>query len=226
MRECTTYQHFASRLPDTSWTRRADRADLRGRQAACGHARRALQRGAVSPVLPDGQPGRIRGGLFSDAPPPVRSHCAEPVEGGRGLLCQAGNGAADAAGRADLWVLPAHVPEDADETARRERLDLFACETAQAVAEILSLLEKRLDPALGSGAGRGASCAPCTSTSRREGAGTRRTGRSCRGQSMYIYCFSERLSGVRDTLAEFLSGYPADGCCLEGSLYWVRRLYL
>lgn len=125
------------------------------------------------------------------------------------------------------WALPAHVPPDADERARRETLDLFACETAQAVAEILGLLQERLNPALV----HALDVALLERAARPYEAQKRCWGASnwsavCAGSllMMYMERFPDRLPGVQDALIDaleaFLSSYPPDGCCLEGPLYW------
>ena len=220
------YQHFAGRLPDTTWTRRQIARIRENVRPLVGTHVEPFSEELFRQFYRTGSRVEYEAVYFQTR----RRLCAftalslweederwlaELEKALRALLAE------------PTWALPAHVPEDADETARRETLDLFACETAQAVAEILSLLEKRLNPALV----RALDEALFARAVRPYEAQKRRWGASnwsavCAGSLLmaYIYRFSERLSGVQDALVdslfEFLSSYPVDGCCLEGPLYW------
>ena len=125
------------------------------------------------------------------------------------------------------WALPAHVAGDADEKTRRETLDLFACESAEAIAEILSLLGERLDPALKEALHNALEervARPYLTARRRWGKGN--WSAVCAGcvAMVFMYEFPELLDDalptLRRSLDDFLSSYNRDGCCLEGPLYW------
>ena len=77
------------------------------------------------------------------------------------------------------WALPAHVPEDADETARRETLDLFACETARRLRKSSVCWKTGLTRRWFRRWTRRFLRAPCVPARRRKGAGAHRTGRPC-----------------------------------------------
>ena len=141
------YQHFAGRLPDTPWTRRQIARIRENARPLVGTPVEPFSEELFRQFYRTGSRVEYEAVYFQTR----RRLCAftalslweederwlaELEKALRALLAE------------PTWALPAHVPEDADETARRETLDLFACETAQAVAEILSLLESRLDPAL------------------------------------------------------------------------------
>lgn len=125
------------------------------------------------------------------------------------------------------WALPAHIPEDADEKTRRETIDLFACETAEAIAEILSLLGEQLSPALTDALHTALEeriVRPYLAERHRWGANN--WSAVCAGciAMVFMYAFPSQLNEALDSLLlsmdDFLSGYPDDGCCLEGPLYW------
>ena len=125
------------------------------------------------------------------------------------------------------WALPAHIAEEANEKTRRETLDLFACESAEAVAEILSLMGNRLDPALRDALRAALNeriVRPYLETRRRWG--NNNWSAVCAGciamVMMYEFpdCLDEALPSLRLSLDDFISSYNSDGCCLEGPLYW------
>lgn len=125
------------------------------------------------------------------------------------------------------WALSAHIPESADEKARRETLDLFACESAEAIAEILSLLGERLNPDLKialHAALEERIILPYLAKRRRWGSNN--WSAVCAGcvamVMMYEFpdCLEEALPSLRQSFDDFLSSYHSDGCCLEGPLYW------
>ena len=220
------YQHFASCLPDTTWTRRQIARIRENAQPLVGTPVEPFSEELFRQFYRTGSRDEYEAVYFQTR----RRLCAftalslweedtvwlaELEKALRALLAE------------PTWALPAHVPEDANEVQRRETVDLFACETAQTIAEILSLLEKRLNPALVRALDEALfarAVHPYEAQRRRWGAAN--WSAVCAGSllMMYIYRFSERLSGVQDllidSLAEFLSGYLADGCCLEGPMYW------
>ena len=133
------YQHFAGRLPDTPWTRRQIARIRENARPLVGTPVEPFSEELFRQFYRTGSRVEYEAVYFQTR----RRLCAftalslweederwlaELEKALRALLAE------------PTWALPAHVPEDADETARRETLDLFACETAQAVAEILSLL--------------------------------------------------------------------------------------
>ena len=192
------YQHFAGRLPDTPWTRRQIARIRENARPLVGTPVEPFSEELFRQFYRTGSRVEYEAVYFQTR----RRLCeederwlAELEKALRALLAE------------PTWALPAHVPEDADETARRETLDLFACETAQAVAEILSLLESRLDPALVQALDEALlarAVRPCEAQKRRWGASN--WSAVCAGSLLmaYIYRFSERLSGVQDALVDSL----------------------
>lgn len=123
------------------------------------------------------------------------------------------------------WTLPAHLDRDTKEPEKV--IDLFSAETAQTLCEIKhyarldaktrekirSLVYERIIEPFESGAfwweksthNWAAVCSGCVGM-------------------VYMYEFPERFGAVRErilkTMERFLSGYGADGVCLEGLRYW------
>jgi hypothetical protein len=136
------------------------------------------------------------------------------------------------------WALPAHLSGSSLEArashAHRTTLDLFACETAFALAEIRSLLADALSPAVSERARRECEerviapfiarksplpweemrnnwCAVCAG--------------SVGAAALYLIEDDERLSAVIErvlpSLDKFMESFPDDGACLEGIGYWT-----
>ncbi len=137
------------------------------------------------------------------------------------------------------WAISAHLAYDADE-AGEERLppdtlvDLFAAETAHALAEMLTLLGDQLHPWI---------------VQRVRSEIERRVFEPCFRNERPFFWFSadhnwsavcagavgmaamlliddrERLAWaqakIADAMDSFLSGYGDDGCCMEGAGYWT-----
>lgn len=136
------------------------------------------------------------------------------------------------------WCLPAHMGglsisggEAAE--AHRCELDLFACETAFYLSEILHLLGDRLSPVVAARLRREvmkrviepyASFGPA----RWWETSDMNWGAVCAGSIgaalMYLIPEDEKLAPllyrIHSTMQSFLSGFPADGACLEGIGYW------
>ncbi len=129
------------------------------------------------------------------------------------------------------WALPAHI--SAASTYLQSdgyTLDLFASETAQALSETLSLVGDKLTPVVESRVR--------AEVERRAFAAykndfwwkrtTNNWGAVCSGSvgmtAMLMMedenALADVLLGVLDTMEHFLSGFTADGVCLEGLGYW------
>jgi hypothetical protein len=138
------------------------------------------------------------------------------------------------------WALPAHVerrtPDDPLPEIRRPSLDIFACETAAVLAEMVHLLRSELDgfsPVL---------------AERIEGEILRRiiepfeirddfwwlSGENnwtswCVSAILLAACHvirdPQRLAEIvwrcMEALDRFIARYPEDGCCDEGAMYWA-----
>lgn len=130
------------------------------------------------------------------------------------------------------WALPAHVPGPGPNA--RTTVDLFAAETASALAEIRSLLAHRLDAALVGRIDREIEervLGPYLQL-RPEWSwesATHNWAAVCAGgvglAALWLVAdpgrlgrFLERLGPTFDA---YLSGFPADGLCLEGMGYWT-----
>ncbi len=127
-----------------------------------------------------------------------------------------------------VWTFPAHVPECSTYKEMRDRIDLFAAETAEALSETVYLLADRLpsyivdmvkfninerivEPFINVDQGYPpnnwqAICNGCVAI------------------SLIVLSFTEAFEKIKDRIVEglniFLDSYPDDGICLEGPLYW------
>ncbi|WP_165452339.1 heparinase II/III family protein [Paenibacillus thalictri] len=136
------------------------------------------------------------------------------------------------------WALPAHVPHTL-EGARTSRVapeqvvDLFAAETAHALAETLYLLGERINPWIGFRVRSEIEkriFQPLFSTpvTFHWESATHNWASVCGGAvgmaAMLLVEDGERLAGMIDravrAMGSFLEGYGADGCCAEGVGYW------
>ncbi|WP_256972519.1 heparinase II/III-family protein [Saccharibacillus sp. O23] len=137
------------------------------------------------------------------------------------------------------WAVPAHLPYGVSEAGEDilppdEIVDLFAAETAHALAELLSLVGDRLHPWI---------------AQRIRHEVERRIFKPAFGSERPFFWFSvennwsavcagavgmaalllvedrERLAWMQakvvDAMESFLAGYGDDGCCLEGAGYWT-----
>lgn len=128
------------------------------------------------------------------------------------------------------WAVPAHVDIEADMRDIHTHIDLFAAETAQALAEIDYILADRLAPqvrrriryevmerTIDSFANRAFSWENMTNNWSAVCAG-------CVGMA-YIYLAPERYGAAQPRLMaafdKFFSGYGSDGACTEGLSYWT-----
>ncbi|AFC27739.1 hypothetical protein PM3016_785 [Paenibacillus mucilaginosus 3016] len=136
------------------------------------------------------------------------------------------------------WALPAHLPPsfDAVPGARvrpEATVDLFAAETAHALAETLYLLEERLHPWVAYRVREEIErrvFRPLFENSQSFHWETAEHNWSavCAGAAgmaaMLLVDDANRLSGMLDRCLRamecFLEGYASDGCCLEGIAYW------
>lgn len=126
------------------------------------------------------------------------------------------------------WALPAHTDQDTPIA-----LDLFACETAFAISEILYLLSERLDDGL---------VKKCHHEIRRrvlmpfsenkEGFSWEKSNNNwaavCGASVGITAIYMEDMetlkvihSRLRNTFQSYFEGFPSDGVCLEGLSYWT-----
>ncbi|MBQ8322320.1 MAG: heparinase II/III family protein [Clostridia bacterium] len=128
-----------------------------------------------------------------------------------------------------VWTFPAHVSEDASFKEMRDRIDLFAAETSEALAETVYLLGDRLpkhivdmvkfnieerivEPFINVDQGypKNNWQAVCN---------------GCVAITLMELSFTEAFEKTKDRIVEglniFLDSYPDDGICLEGPLYWA-----
>lgn len=127
------------------------------------------------------------------------------------------------------WAVPAHVDIEQDMADIHTQIDLFAAETAQALAEIDYILGDRLSPQI-------RRRIRYETEGRIFGAMDRRTFNwetmtnnwsavcaGCVGMT-YLYLAPERYPQVEPRLIaafdQFFSGYGDDGACTEGLAYW------
>ncbi|MCZ8522596.1 MULTISPECIES: heparinase II/III family protein [Paenibacillus] len=136
------------------------------------------------------------------------------------------------------WALPAHLPSSFESVPGalvqpEQTVDLFAAETAHALAEALYLLEGRLDPWVVYRVREEIErrvFRPLFETARSFGWETADHNWSsvCAGAAgmaaMLLVEDENRLAGMLDRCIRamecFLDGYAEDGCCLEGIGYW------
>ena len=124
------------------------------------------------------------------------------------------------------WALPAHCALD-DKKSWPEKLDLFACETAQAISETMVLLGDRLSPALKEKLRQALvvrTVEPYLKSRRKWGKCN--WSAVCAGSLIQVFIsqfpdqLEQALPTLLDALEDFLESYRSDGCCLEGPLYW------
>lgn len=127
------------------------------------------------------------------------------------------------------WALPAHLADPAESNT----VDLFAAETASALAEIRCLLEGRLDPGLVERIEdqinlRVLRPYEATHTPWHWETCTHNWAAVCGGGvGIAALWLSDTprlkalLSRLGPTLDAYLSGFPGDGICLEGMGYWT-----
>lgn len=134
------------------------------------------------------------------------------------------------------WALPAHLGGSCLEPGAPHRfhLDLFACETAFAFAEILALLDGALPPAVAERMRREAEERVLAPFLARRGPWAWEEMRNnwcavCAGSvgaaALYLVDDDERLADILaralPTLDRFMESFPGDGACLEGLGYWT-----
>lgn len=133
------------------------------------------------------------------------------------------------------WALPAHVRFDTTLGDRPDRcIDLFAAETAHALAEIVTVLSDRLEPAVRGRvetAVRSRVLVPFLDDPRSRWweTGTNNWAAVCGSAigmaGLALETDPMRLSAlvarVERTLESFLSGFGDDGGCYEGNEYWI-----
>ncbi|GLX66959.1 heparinase II/III domain-containing protein [Paenibacillus glycanilyticus] len=132
------------------------------------------------------------------------------------------------------WCLPAHLPMSPDRIPPRQRVDLFAAETAHALAEALYLLGDLLDPQVADRVRDEVEervFQPLFESSSAFGweSSTSNWSAVCSGAAgmaaIMLVQDKERLAGITArvirTMNVFLSGFEDDGCCTEGIGYWA-----
>lgn len=132
------------------------------------------------------------------------------------------------------WCLPAHLSMSPDRIPPRQRVDLFAAETAHALAEALYLLGDLLDPQVAARVRAEVEeriFQPLFESSSAFGweSSTSNWSAVCSGAAgmaaIMLVQDKERLAGmtasVIRTMNVFLSGFEDDGCCTEGIGYWA-----
>jgi Heparinase II/III-like protein. len=132
------------------------------------------------------------------------------------------------------WCFPAHLPMSPDRIPPRQRVDLFAAETAQALAEAVYLLGDRLDQQVADRVRAEVedrifqpyfeSSAPFIWESSMSNWAAVCSGAAGMA-AILLVDDRERLAGmtarVISAMNVFLSGFEEDGCCTEGIVYWT-----
>lgn len=130
------------------------------------------------------------------------------------------------------WALPAHVPAGTDIEKYRRSIDLFAAETAFALAEILYMFRDKFEPILCSRIEyeiRNRVIEPYLKGYQNSwDARTNNWAAVCAGSvgAAFLYLAEENeinaaLPRIKKTLSCYLSGFGDDGACVEGINYWV-----
>ncbi len=127
------------------------------------------------------------------------------------------------------WCLPAHQPNGTEDVTNH--IDLFASETAGALAEINEILGERLSPLISALLRRSVESRVIVPYA--EGAVTYRweswtnnwsavcaSGVATAFAYMRPDLLSKVLTRLENSMRAFLSGYGEDGFCLEGISYW------
>lgn len=130
------------------------------------------------------------------------------------------------------WALPAHIKTEQPITAQKIWLDLFACETGFALAEIYSLLENVLSSLVKRRIQEELRTRIIESFLQRKEPWFWETVENnwaavCAGSvlAVFLYCaqpqeISVALPQLESAFSYFLKGFTEDGCCLEGYDYW------
>ncbi|NGZ77656.1 heparinase II/III domain-containing protein [Saccharibacillus alkalitolerans] len=136
------------------------------------------------------------------------------------------------------WAIPAHLPystAEAEETLPSDRIvDLFAAETAHALAEMLLLVGERLHPWIAQRVRSEVERRIFEPVFRSEQpffwfSAEHNWSAVCAGAvgmaALLLVEDRERLAWMQakivDAMESFLSGYGDDGCCMEGAGYWT-----
>lgn len=128
------------------------------------------------------------------------------------------------------WVLPAHMWSAGGVEEKEVWLDLFACETGMALAEILSMTDVSLDELVAKRARkeiRRRIIEPYFAGTFYWEKERHNWAAVCAGSVGMTFLYEAEEAEVEralprllDTMECFLEGYPEDGCCLEGLDYW------
>ncbi|MBU5593928.1 heparinase II/III-family protein [Amphibacillus sp. MSJ-3] len=132
------------------------------------------------------------------------------------------------------WCLPAHINQEYEENAevRSYTVDLFACETAASLAEIISLLTDHLSDSLVKIVKATINervIVPFEEQDRYEWETSKTNWASvCAGSigMVALYLIDDQakreriITRVKVILEDFLAGFSDDGACLEGIHYW------
>ncbi|MCQ4085357.1 heparinase II/III family protein [Saccharibacillus sp. JS10] len=136
------------------------------------------------------------------------------------------------------WALPAHLSyneeKDSNHKLPHDVVDLFAAETAQALAEMLALVGDRLHPWIAQRVHQEIERRvfdPCFGSKRPFFwfSADHNWAAVCGGAvgvaAMLLMTDRERLAWAQtkvvNAMESFLSGYGEDGCCTEGAGYWT-----
>lgn len=130
------------------------------------------------------------------------------------------------------WALPAHVPPDTTIKGYKTWIDLFAAETAFALAELLQLFDHRLTPLLRERVEyevRTRTIEPYSSGRANDwDARENNWAAVCAGSvgAAFLYLASDAeiaavLPRLRQTMNCYLKSFGEDGACVEGLNYWI-----
>ena len=125
------------------------------------------------------------------------------------------------------WAVPAHV-NGRDLSSTIGKIDLFSAETVYALAEIDAILGEELPSRIRERIRYEAkrrildtffACTeryPCSNWSAVQGAGI-----AAALVRLFPECLDEGLPILLPIMQNFLDSYREDGCCMEGTLYWI-----
>lgn len=127
------------------------------------------------------------------------------------------------------WALPAHLAKEVSPEKAVTSIDLFAAETGMALSEILSVVGHLLPEAVSERVRYELNrriVSPYRTLRPRFGKNNWSAVCACGvGATILHLDLTEIFEEVKDSLLgsirDFIDGYPEDGCCLEGSLYWA-----